>query len=104
MDGAVDGAQELPEGCGGVVAQDRVLTTCEHRGHPALTMSQREGAERVDALMNTEQLSFPDADRDRFRAKPRHFELSPRDNTMLRSGDLGDPSVWRVAFCIHMDA
>jgi hypothetical protein len=86
------------------MAQDRALAASEHRGHPALTMGQWKGAEDVDALMYAEQLSFANADRDRLRAKSRRFELPSRKNTMLRSGDLGDASVWRVTFCAHMDA
>lgn len=104
VDRAVDWAQEAPECCGGGVAQDRTLSTSENCGHPALTMSEREGAEDVDAPVHAEQLSFADADRDRLRAKSRLFELSPRENSILRSGDLGDRSVWRVTFCVHMDA
>jgi len=101
---AVHRTQEIPEGCCRAVAQDRAFSACEHSCHPTLTMSQREGTERVDALMDTEQLSFAHADRDGFRAKSRFYELASRHNSVLRSGDLGDPNVWRVTFCVHMDA
>jgi hypothetical protein len=100
----VDRSQEIPEGCCGAMAQDRAFSACEHSCHPTLTMGQREGAEDVDTLMHAEQLSFADADRDRFRAKSRFYELASRHNSVLRSGDLGDPNVWRVTFRVHMDA
>lgn len=86
------------------MAQNRAVSTSEDRGHPVLPMRHREGAEDVDALMHAEQLSFAHADRDRLRSQPRLFELPPREYAVLRSGDLGGPSVWRVPFCPHMDA
>jgi hypothetical protein len=49
-------------------------------------MGHREGTEGVDTLMHAEQLSFAHTDRDRFRSKPRLFELSPRHNPVLPRG------------------
>jgi hypothetical protein len=54
--------------------------------------------------METVQLAFANADRDRFRSQAARFELPPRHRPMLPSGDLSDPSVRRVEFGVHMDA
>ncbi len=65
MDWTVNGLQELPERCGGVVTQNRSLTACEHCGHPALALGHGEGTEGIDASMNAMQLPFANSNRDR---------------------------------------
>lgn len=55
MNRAVSGAQELPEGCGGVVAQDRALAASEHRSHPAAVVSGSAVTHCVDAAVEAMQ-------------------------------------------------
>jgi len=80
------------------------LSAREDRGHPLAVEAQGLVAYGVDALVDAVQLPFANADRDRLGSKTSGFELLSRHHPVLPCGHSGRPSVWRVEFCVHMDA
>jgi hypothetical protein len=102
MDGTVDRLEQLPEDCGGYVAQDGTGAAGQHRRHEAFTEALRWVSEGVDALVNAVKLPFANADRKRFRPQAARFELPPRNRPMLPSGNFRSRSIRRVEFCVHM--
>jgi hypothetical protein len=83
VDGAFDRFEELPEGCGGVVAQHRVLAAGEDGGHPASMVAGGVVSHGVDAAVEAVQAASSDPSRRCPLAHTRPFELPQRDHTVL---------------------
>jgi hypothetical protein len=104
VDRAVDGFEELPEGGGGGVAEDGFGAAGEDGSHETRVEVRGAVPHGVDALVDAIQLTFANADRDRFGAKTALFELPASDRTVLACRDSRGHPVGRVAFWVHTDA
>src|SRR3954462_12644529 len=69
VDGTFDGLEQLPERCGGMVAQDCTVTASEHRRHPAAVMAGSAIPYRVDTAVDAVQLPFSHANGDPLRTQ-----------------------------------
>ena len=103
MDGAVDWAQELPEDCGGDVAEDGAGAAGEHRRHEASVEAQPAVADGVDAAVDAMQPSRTRSLRDSSAPQPNAFELAQSDDSVLPRSDLIDPQIERVEFVLHRE-
>lgn len=59
MDVPVDRAQELPEGSGGVVTENRAISACQDGGHPASVVARGAVTHGVDTSMHPVESSVP---------------------------------------------
>jgi hypothetical protein len=98
VDRPVEGLQQLPEHCGGHVAEDGAIAAGENSRHEANAMTRCAVSNYVDALMNTVQppslrpLGHPAA------PQPQRLQLARGNDPLLPSGDFVDAEIKRVAF------
>src|SRR4249919_374783 len=103
VDRSGDRPQETPKGCRAPVAQNRALSTGEHRSHPSPLLGGTRVANRIDTLMQTMQPPKSRSPRYPAGAQSSRQELAVRDHTMLPRRSPGDDRVGPGEFLPHSD-
>jgi hypothetical protein len=101
VDRASDGFEEVPERCGGAVAEDRAVAASEDGGHPAPVPAQALVSHGVDATVDAVELTSRSSLRRAPASQARLFELEQHHHAVLTSRDFRYASIRRVAFVPH---